>query len=107
MEKVNIPEWLKKTGDDFCPSCAVGRGKGFVEKNIEAIASFIKEVLEPEGFGHTVIHGYSSPSQGCSVNYSASSTCHPYGGCFKGKCNDFIKEGAAGSYIYIFFGFAR
>ena len=52
MEKVNIPEWLKKTGDDFCPSCAVGRGKGFVEKNIEAIASFIKEVLEPEGFAN-------------------------------------------------------
>ena len=52
MEKVNIPEWLKKIGDDFCPSCAVGRGKGFVEKNIEAIASFIKEVLEPEGFAN-------------------------------------------------------
>src|SRR3989337_3741990 len=52
MEKVNIPEWLKKTGDDFCPSCAVGRGKGFIEKNIAAIASFIKEVLEPEGFAN-------------------------------------------------------
>ncbi len=52
MEKVNIPEWLKKTGEDFCPSCAGGRSKGFIEKNIEAIASFIKEVLEPEGFAN-------------------------------------------------------
>ncbi|MBI5327804.1 MAG: cobalt ECF transporter T component CbiQ [Deltaproteobacteria bacterium] len=47
---VNIPEWLKKTGEDFCPSCAIGGGKGFIEKNIEAIASFIKDVLEPDGF---------------------------------------------------------
>lgn len=52
MEKVNIPEWLKKTGEDFCPSCASGRGKGFVEKNLEAIASFLKEVLLPEGFAN-------------------------------------------------------
>src|SRR3989344_1987258 len=52
MEKVNIPEWLKKTSGTSCPCCNIGRGKGFVEKNIEAIASFIKEVLEPEGFAN-------------------------------------------------------
>lgn len=50
MEKVTIPEWLQKTGDDFCPSCKVGRGKGFLEKNIETIAAFLKEILEPEGY---------------------------------------------------------
>lgn len=51
MEKgVNIPLWLKKTDVGFCPCCAVGRGRGFIEKNIEAITSFLKEVLEPEIF---------------------------------------------------------
>ena len=52
MEKVNIPEWLKKTGGTSYPCCNMGRGRGFIEKNIEAIASFIKEVLEPEGFAN-------------------------------------------------------
>ncbi|OGP11323.1 MAG: cobalt ECF transporter T component CbiQ [Deltaproteobacteria bacterium RIFCSPLOWO2_12_FULL_43_16] len=49
---VNIPEWLKTTGVAACPCCSIGRGKGFIEKNIAAIASFIKEVLEPEGFAN-------------------------------------------------------
>lgn len=51
MEKgIKIPQWLEKTGEGFCPSCAVGKGRGFIEKNIEAMSSFIKEVLEPEIF---------------------------------------------------------
>lgn len=51
MEKgIKIPDWLKTTGAAAYPCCSIGRGKGFIEKNIEAIASFIKEVLLPEGF---------------------------------------------------------
>lgn len=53
MEKgIKIPDWLKTTGAAAYPCCSIGRGKGFIEKNIEAIASFIKEVLEPEGFAN-------------------------------------------------------
>lgn len=52
MEKgIKIPEWLKKTGAP-CSCCAIGRSKGFLEKNLEAIASFLKEALEPEGFAN-------------------------------------------------------
>ncbi|MBI3754300.1 MAG: cobalt ECF transporter T component CbiQ [Deltaproteobacteria bacterium] len=52
MEKgIKIPDWLKSAGAP-CSCCAIGRGKGFIEKNIEAIASFIKEVLLPEGFAN-------------------------------------------------------
>ncbi|MEK7828682.1 MAG: hypothetical protein AAB256_02765, partial [Deltaproteobacteria bacterium] len=53
MEKgVKIPDWLKKTEVGLCPCCAAGRGRGFIEKNIEAMASFLKEVLEPESFSN-------------------------------------------------------
>ncbi|OGP08401.1 MAG: cobalt ECF transporter T component CbiQ [Deltaproteobacteria bacterium GWC2_42_51] len=45
---VKIPHWIEKTGEDFCPSCAVGKGRGFIEKNLEAITAFLKEVLEPD-----------------------------------------------------------
>lgn len=52
MEKITVPEWLQKTGADFCPSCKIGSKSGFMEKNMKAIASFIQEVLEPEGFSN-------------------------------------------------------
>lgn len=49
MEKgVKIPDWLKKTEANLCSYCAAGSGRGFIEKNVEAMASFLKEVLEPE-----------------------------------------------------------
>ncbi|MBI3398962.1 MAG: cobalt ECF transporter T component CbiQ [Deltaproteobacteria bacterium] len=52
MEKgIKIPDWLKNTGAP-CSCCSIGRGKGFLEKNLEAIASFLKEVLEPEEFAN-------------------------------------------------------
>ena len=53
MEKgVKIPEWLGKTDLVSCPSCNIGKGKGFIEKNIQGIAYFIKEVLEPDLLAH-------------------------------------------------------
>jgi len=51
MEKgIKMFDWLKKTEADLCPYCSVGSGRGFIEKNIEAMMSFFKEVLEPESF---------------------------------------------------------
>src|SRR3989344_185785 len=50
--RVNIPQWLGQANLSSCTSCATGKGQGFIEKNLAVIASFLKEVLESEGFAN-------------------------------------------------------
>ncbi|MBI5287009.1 MAG: cobalt ECF transporter T component CbiQ [Deltaproteobacteria bacterium] len=53
MEKgIKIPDWFGKTALTPCPCYTVGKGRGFLEKNLEAITSFIKDVLESQGFAN-------------------------------------------------------
>jgi len=48
--RIKTPEWLREAELVPCTYCATGKGQGFIEKNLAVIASFLKEVLESEGF---------------------------------------------------------
>lgn len=50
--RVKIPQWLGQANLSSCTSCVTGKGQGFIEKNLAVIASFLKEVLESEGFAN-------------------------------------------------------
>lgn len=44
-----IPSWLKPVPAN-CPCCTIGRTKGFIDKTINKITSFLKEIFVSEDF---------------------------------------------------------
>ncbi len=45
-----IPSWLKEITPATCPCCNIGRTKGFADKTINKITSFLKEIFVSEDF---------------------------------------------------------
>lgn len=45
-----IPSWLKEITPATCPCCEIGRTKGFVDKTVNKIISFLKEIFVSEDF---------------------------------------------------------
>ncbi|MBI5892683.1 MAG: hypothetical protein HZB79_03350 [Deltaproteobacteria bacterium] len=45
-----IPSWLKEVAPATCPCCEIGRTKGFIDKTLDKITSFLKEIFVSEDF---------------------------------------------------------